>query len=110
MNRIIFFCYLMFIPDRSPIYTHLAATLHGLPVLRAFGIGPQMVQEFDGYQDKHSSAWFLWISSRRWFIFAMDGLLALFLACCVMTSFALPTTNGKISDYDSVHFPLPYLI
>lgn len=43
------------ISARSPIYSHLSASLNGLTTIRSFGAQPILVKEFDKIQDNHSS-------------------------------------------------------
>lgn len=57
---------------RSPIYSHLGASLNGLSTIRAFGAQEILVKEFDNLQDLHSSAFYLFISTSRAFGFWLD--------------------------------------
>ncbi|KAJ6222676.1 hypothetical protein RDWZM_001221 [Blomia tropicalis] len=66
---------------RSPVFSHLANSLYGLSTVRAFGVQPTFEKKFDEYQDCHTSAWFLFISSTRWFGIVLDWLCEAYLIC-----------------------------
>ncbi|XP_066266498.1 ATP-binding cassette sub-family C member 4-like [Branchiostoma lanceolatum] len=75
---------------RSPVFSHLSATLHGLWTIRAFGAQESFQQEFDAHQDLHSEAWFLFLACSRWLAVRVDLLAALFVTsvafCSVLAS------------------------
>ncbi|CAH1244774.1 ABCC4 [Branchiostoma lanceolatum] len=75
---------------RSPVFSHLSATLQGLWTIRAFGAQESFQQEFDAHQDLHSEAWFLFLACSRWLAVRVDLLAALFVTsvafCSVLAS------------------------
>lgn len=66
---------------RSPVFSHLANSLYGLSTVRAFRVQSTFERKFDEYQDCHTSAWFLFISSARWFGIVLDWLCLAYLIC-----------------------------
>ncbi|KAJ8954555.1 hypothetical protein NQ318_000789 [Aromia moschata] len=57
---------------RSPIYTHLTASLQGLTTIRAFEAQEILTMEFDNYQDQYSAAYFMFLGANRTFGFWLD--------------------------------------
>ncbi|XP_043988335.1 ATP-binding cassette sub-family C member 4-like isoform X1 [Gambusia affinis] len=64
---------------RSPVFSHLSSSLQGLSTIRAFRVQPQFQQMFDKYQDLHSEAWFLFLTTSRWFAVRLDGICCIFV-------------------------------
>ncbi|XP_055710935.1 probable multidrug resistance-associated protein lethal(2)03659 [Phlebotomus papatasi] len=81
---------------RSPVFTHLAASLSGLSTIRAFGTETRLVDEFDTLQDVHSSAWYLFICCTSAFGQVLDFLCVIFVA--IVTFTFLMIDNQMIGD------------
>ncbi|KAK9504179.1 hypothetical protein O3M35_010567 [Rhynocoris fuscipes] len=71
---------------RSPVFSHLNASLQGLTTIRAFNAQEILIKEFDNHQDLHSSAWFLFIGTSRAFGFWLDVVCLIYI-CFVTLSF-----------------------
>nr|CAD7428950.1 unnamed protein product [Timema monikensis] len=76
---------------RSPVFSHLNASLQGLTTIRAFEAQEILKQEFDTHQDLHSSAFYLSMVSGRAFGMWMDIVCLLFLACVTLSFLVLET-------------------
>lgn len=63
---------------KSPAFTHLAATLNGLPTVRAYKTEEILKKEFDNHQDIHSACWYMSLSTTSAFGLALDTLCVLF--------------------------------
>ncbi|CAG9825034.1 unnamed protein product [Phaedon cochleariae] len=70
---------------RSPIYTHLTASLQGLTTIRAFGAQQTLTREFDNFQDAYFSAYFMFLSANRGFGFWLDLHCVLYTACVTVS-------------------------
>lgn len=72
------------------MFAHLNATLQGLTTIRSHGREMTLVEEFDRYQDVHSSAWFLFISTSRAFGYILDVICAVYIGFITASFFFLP--------------------
>ncbi|XP_062142485.1 probable multidrug resistance-associated protein lethal(2)03659 [Drosophila sulfurigaster albostrigata] len=79
---------------RSPIYSHMAASLTGLSTIRAFGAQRVLVSEFDNHQDLHNSAFYMFISTSRAFGFWLDCFCILYIAIVTLSCLFFPPANG----------------
>lgn len=81
---------------RSPIYSHLAASLNGLSTIRAFKAEPMLIDEFDAHQDLHSSAYYLFIAAARAFGFWLDSVCTLYIAAVTLSFFLMGENGGNV--------------
>lgn len=76
-----------FIPAKSPMFSHVTASMHGLSTIRAFSAENMLIDEFDNIQDHHSSAWFLFIASSRTFGYWLDMICIVFIGVVIVIMF-----------------------
>ncbi|XP_017911794.1 PREDICTED: multidrug resistance-associated protein 4-like [Capra hircus] len=62
---------------RSPVFSHLASSLRGLWTIRAYKAEQRFQELFDTYQDLHSEAWFLLLTTSRWLAVYLDVICAI---------------------------------
>ncbi|KAF5296286.1 hypothetical protein FQR65_LT10282 [Abscondita terminalis] len=74
---------------RSPIFSHLNATLQGLSTIRCHQKEMLLTNEFDKYQDVHSSSWFLFISTSRAFGYWLDLVCVFYIGMILCILFYL---------------------
>lgn len=83
---------------RSPIYTHLSASLQGLTTIRALKAEAIVQQEFDNHQDTHSAAWFTFVAAVRAISLWLDIICAFYngLITLTFTFFDPVFTSGNV--------------
>ncbi|XP_022343366.2 ATP-binding cassette sub-family C member 4-like isoform X1 [Crassostrea virginica] len=64
---------------RSPVFSHLSASLQGLHTIRAMRVQEKFCEEFDNHQNLHTESWFLFLSSSRWLAIRLDWMCAVFV-------------------------------
>ncbi|KAF4522900.1 hypothetical protein B566_EDAN012058 [Ephemera danica] len=79
---------------RSPVFTHLNASIQGLSTIRAFRAQKLLETQFDGHQDLHSSAWYLFISTSRAFGYWLDIICFFYIALVTLSFLVLGNEFG----------------
>jgi ATP-binding cassette subfamily C (CFTR/MRP) protein 4 len=85
---------IFFFAARSPVFSHLNASLQGLTTIRAFGAQEILEREFDNHQDLHSAAWFSFISTSRAFGYWLDIVCIIYIT--LVTFSFLVIGNGNV--------------
>lgn len=89
---------------RSPVFSHLSSSLQGLWTIRAYKAEERCQELFDAHQDLHSEAWFLFLTTSRWFAVRLDAICALFVIVVAFGSLVL----AKTLDAGQVGLALSY--
>ncbi|XP_060072940.1 ATP-binding cassette sub-family C member 4-like isoform X1 [Ylistrum balloti] len=89
---------------RSPVFSHLSASLQGLHSIRAFSVQDKFMEEFDNHQDLHSEAWFMFLSTSRWLAVRLDWICAIFVTIVAVLSVLM----SKDMDAGKVGLSLTY--
>nr|CAD7455364.1 unnamed protein product [Timema tahoe] len=79
---------------KSPVFTHLNATLQGLSTIRAYKAQDILRNEFDKHQDLHSSAYFLFIGTSVTFGFYLDLFSLIFISLVTFSFLLMEETFG----------------
>uniref|UniRef100_A0A182JZF0 Uncharacterized protein n=1 Tax=Anopheles christyi TaxID=43041 RepID=A0A182JZF0_9DIPT len=74
---------------RSPVFSHLSATLSGLSTIRASGVQEKIREEFDDLQNVHSAVWQLTMSSNAALGLWLDCISTAFVACVTFSFIVL---------------------
>ncbi|XP_047611778.1 ATP-binding cassette sub-family C member 4-like [Phacochoerus africanus] len=77
---------------QSPVFSHLASSLQGHWTIRAFKAQQRFQELFDTHQDLHSEAWFLFLTTSRWFALCLDAICAIFVIVVAFGSLFLAET------------------
>ena len=80
---------------RSPLYSHISATIQGLSSIRAFHEENNTVRKFHYFQNEHTKAWYMKIVTSRWFGMRIDLIGSSFLAMIAFIS--IPLADSKYS-------------
>ena len=67
------------------MYSHVSNTINGLASIRAFGAQKTFEKQFYGYQNDHTSMWFLFIATSRTMGIAMEAICALYILVITLT-------------------------
>lgn len=86
----------MYITARSPIYSHLAASLNGLATIRVFKAEEILVKEFDNHQDLNSSAFYLFLGTNRGFGFYLDVCCVIYISIVTISFFFGESSSGNV--------------
>ncbi|XP_049547987.1 ATP-binding cassette sub-family C member 4-like [Anopheles darlingi] len=70
---------------RSPVFTHVNATVEGLATIRAYGAERHQAMEYHRRQDRNMAAGFLFGATTRAFAFWLDVICALYIASVVLS-------------------------
>ncbi|XP_054442451.1 ATP-binding cassette sub-family C member 4 isoform X2 [Pteronotus mesoamericanus] len=91
---------------RSPVFSHLSSSLQGLWTIRAYKTEERFQELFDAHQDLHSEAWFLFLTTSRWFAVRLDAICAIFVTVVTFGSLLL----AKTLDAGQVGLTLSYAL
>ncbi|XP_061382806.1 ATP-binding cassette subfamily C member 4 isoform X2 [Danaus plexippus] len=69
---------------RSPVFSHMSATLNGISTIRSSGAQQRLIQEFDHFQDIHTSTWSSYLASGVTLGFWLDFICVIYLAIVIV--------------------------
>jgi len=78
---------------RSPLYSHISATVQGLTSIRAYKEQNRFVNKLHFYQNEHSKGWHAKVAISRWFGLRVDAMGAVFVAIVMFSS--IPLTDSE---------------
>ncbi|KAF7268017.1 hypothetical protein GWI33_018818 [Rhynchophorus ferrugineus] len=83
---------------KSPVFSHINASLQGLTTIRAFGAQDILREEFDNFQDVHSSAFYMFLCCNQTFGFWLDFHCIIYAALVTLSFFFMgnETYGGNV--------------
>ncbi|KAK9869795.1 hypothetical protein WA026_003526 [Henosepilachna vigintioctopunctata] len=81
---------------RSPIFSHMSASLQGLATIRAFGLQKELSEEFDVHQDLHTAAYYLFLVCNRAFGVLLDLNCLIYIAVVTVSTVLTATFGGNV--------------
>ncbi|XP_033099970.1 multidrug resistance-associated protein 4-like [Anneissia japonica] len=94
---------------RSPVFSHLSATLQGISTVRAFQVQRPFIDQFEGYQDTHTQAWYMFLTTSTYFGFWLDWLSLVFIVVVTYGSIIRSDVSESINS-GSVGLSLSYAL
>ncbi|XP_072936017.1 ATP-binding cassette subfamily C member 4-like [Epargyreus clarus] len=85
--------------SRSPVFSHVAASMAGLGTVRACGAQPMLRTQFDDKQDVHTAAWYLTLISNTTFSIWLSLISAIYVIVVAYTFLFLDdgtTQSGNV--------------
>ncbi|KAJ9596239.1 hypothetical protein L9F63_027138, partial [Diploptera punctata] len=76
---------------RSPVFSHLSASMNGLTTIRASQAQEMVSKEFDSHQDLHTCAWFLTLETSTAFGLWLDCISVAFTSVVTFSFLILDT-------------------
>jgi ABC-type multidrug transport system fused ATPase/permease subunit len=76
----------------------MSSSLSGLTTIRAFGVESQFEHQFYAIQDRHTSAYYLSLSTARWFSLVLDWVVNFYITAMIVCFFTLPSGTCSLSE------------
>ncbi|CAG2116240.1 unnamed protein product, partial [Medioppia subpectinata] len=96
---------------RSPVLSHVSATLRGLASIRAYGAQQAFRNQFYKYQDDHSATWFIYLAAARTLGITIDWLCVIYFIVVAVVIIALNyggVTTSAFADIQAVLMLINY--
>jgi ABC-type multidrug transport system fused ATPase/permease subunit len=85
---------------RSPVYSYLTSTIHGLKVIRSYHAEQMCSAEFFGYLDDNTRATYLVCTVNRWAAIRFDGITLVFVALVTLFAMIVRIVQNHLSAAD----------
>ena len=88
---------------RSPLYSHISATIQGLTTIRAYKEQAKFMDNLHFYINEHSKAWYTRLSAAQWFGIRLDMIGAVFVTLVMFCSIPLADSEYFTCCKDHVY-------
>jgi ATP-binding cassette, subfamily C (CFTR/MRP), member 4 len=85
---------------RSPVYSQLTSTIHGLKVIRSYRAENTASKEFEEHLDENTRATYLLITMNRWAAIRFDWIALLFIISVTFLSMIARITQQRFTAAD----------
>ncbi len=85
---------------RSPIYSYLTSTIHGLKVIRSYHAEQICLSEFFSHLDNNTRASYLFLTAHRWAAIRFDWISVFFIAVVTLMALIVRITGRQFSAAD----------
>jgi ABC-type multidrug transport system fused ATPase/permease subunit len=86
--------------SRSPIYSYLSSTIHGLKVIRSYHAENTCTSQFFSHLDDNTRAHYLFLTANRWAAIRFDWIAVLFIAIVISMALIVHIVSQKFSAAD----------
>ena len=84
--------------SKSPLFSHVSATLNGITTVRNCKAEAILCEEFDQLQNVHSSAFYLTLACTAAFGFWVDCVIVAFVACITYSFILFYTLSSPLAN------------
>jgi ATP-binding cassette subfamily C (CFTR/MRP) protein 4 len=85
---------------RSPIYSYLTSTIHGIKVIRSYHAEKICLGEFFAHLDDNTRATYMFLTTNRWAAIRFDWIALFFTAFVTILAITLRITSHQFSAAD----------
>ena len=97
VNLTLLHCTNLCFTARSPLYSHISATIQGLTTIRAYKEQTRFMNKLHFYSDEHSKAWYTKLSAAQWFGIRLDMIGVVFVTLVMFCSIPLADSEYSLS-------------
>ena len=85
---------------RSPVYSHLSSTIHGLKVIRSYHAENTCLSEFFNHLDDNTRVFYMFLTTNRWAAIRFDWIAFVFIATVTILAMTARIVGQQFSAAD----------